>query len=444
MNRTVYCGQKSVRDSVDSNGGIEAFMFRMPLCLALVILFWLAPVARATAADWPQFRGPHRDGISSETGLLRAWPAEGPKVLWSTPVGQGYAAAAIVDGKVYFNDYDESTSEYLIRCLTLDEGKELWRFKQKRRIRPNHGITRTVPATDGQHVFSLDPKAVLHALDAATGKEVWSKNLVREYGSKIPPWYNGQCPLLEKDRVVIAPVGTSALVVALEKATGKQIWRTPNPEGWLLSHSSLMPARLGGVDQYLFSILEGTVAVAAADGKLLWHFPFKFNLTVSPSPLVIDGERVYVTGAYDAGGAMFRVKKSAAGFTTETIFVHAPEEWNSEVQTPILYENHMFAVGKKKRGLFTCVDLDGKQVWDSAGQASFELGSFILADGMFLILEGKTGMLRLLEASTTAYKELASAQVLSGHDVWGPPALSHGKLVIRDLTKMVCLDLKER
>jgi outer membrane protein assembly factor BamB len=404
--------------------------------------FCLAAPAGGLAADWPQFRGPNRDGKSAETGLLRSWPAEGPKVLWSTPVGQGYAAAAIFDGKVYFNDYDEKTSEYLIRCLTLADGKELWRFKEKRRIRPNHGITRTVPATDGTHVFSLDPKAVLHALDAATGKEVWRKNLVQDYGSKIPPWYNGQCPLLEKDRVVIAPVGTKALVVALDKATGKELWTTPNPEGWILSHSSLMPATLGGVKQYMFSVLQGTVGVAAADGKQLWHFPFKFNLSVSPSPLAVDSERVYVTGAYESGGAMFRVKKAGSGFATAQVFVHAPEEWNSEVQTPILFKNHMFAVGKKKRGLFTCVDLDGKQVWDSAGKASFELGSFMLVDGMFLILEGKTGMLRLLEASTTGYKELASAQVLGGHDVWGPLALSNGKLVIRDLEKMVCLDLK--
>ena len=224
------------------------------------VAFCLACSAPGVAADWPQFRGPNRDGVSTETGLSRAWPAGGPKLLWSVPVGQGYAGAAIHGGRVYLNDYDESTSEYLIRCLKLDDGKELWRFKEKRVIRPNHGITRTVPATDGRHVFSLDPKAVLHVLDAATGKEVWRKNLVRDYGSTIPPWYNGQCPLVEKDRVLIAPAGTSALVVALDKATGKELWRTPNPDGWILSHSSLMPGRLGGVDQYLFSVLQGTVA----------------------------------------------------------------------------------------------------------------------------------------------------------------------------------------
>jgi hypothetical protein len=205
-----------------------------------------------------------------------------------------------------------------------------------------------------------------------------------------------------------------------------------------------MPARLAGVDQYLLSVLEGTFGVAAADGKRLWHFPFKFNLAVPPSPLAVDTERVYVTGPYDSGGALFRVTRSAQGFTTERVFGHAAAEWNSEVQTPILFQKHLFAVGKKKRGLFTCVDLAGKQVWTSDGRASFELGSFILADGMFLILEGRTGMLRLVEANTREYRELASAPVLSGPEVWAPLALSDGKLVVRDLGRMVCLDLRGR
>jgi len=409
----------------------------------VVFLVCLLLPCLGLAGDWPQFRGPDRDGTSRETGLLRAWPEGGPEVVWSTEVGQGYSSAAIHSGRVYFADYDEASFEYLVRCLTLAEGKELWRFKEKRRIRPNHGITRAVPATDGKYVFALDPKTTLHALDAATGEEIWRKNFIEEYGSKIPPWYNGQNPLIEDDRILVAPVGPSALVVALDKATGEEIWRTPNPEGWLLSHSSLMPAELGGVKQYLFSVLQGTVGVSAADGKLLWHFPFKFNLSVSPSPLAIDSERVYVTAAYDSGGAMFRVKRDGDGFSTEEIFVHAADEWNSEVQTPILFEGHFFAVGKKRRGLFTCLDLDGKQVWTSDGKASFGLGSFILADGMFLILEGKTGLLRLVEADTKEYRELASAQILSGHDVWGPPALSNGMLVMRDFGRMVCIKLKQ-
>ncbi len=409
--------------------------------LVLLILLATMPVATEPAAadDWPQFRGPNRDAISKETGLLREWPEGGPKVLWSLSVNQGYAAAAILGNRVYFHDYDSASSEWMARAVTLDGGKELWTHRETRRIRPNHAITRTVPAVDAKYVFSLDPKATFHCFDAETGKELWRKNLVQEYGTKIPPWYNGQCPLIEDDRVLIA-TGGEALVVALDKATGEEIWRAPNPESWLMSHASLIPARLHGVDQYLYTTLAGAHGIAL-DGELLWHFPFKFNVSASPSPVAIDSELVYITGGYDSGGAMLRVNKGADGFSTEGVFVHASDEWNSEVQTPIVLDGHFFAVGKKRRGLFTCLDAAGKTVWDSDGKASFDLGSFILADGMFFILDGKTGMLRLLEASTKEYKELASAQILSGHDVWAPLALSDGKLIIRDLERMVCLQV---
>ncbi len=409
--------------------------------LGLPTILFAALAVSGAADDWPQFRGPNRDAISAETGLLRAWPEGGPRVVWSLgPLEQGYSGAAIVGGRVYFHDYDSGSSEWLVRAVTLEAGAELWTFREKRRIRPNHGITRTVPAVDGRYVFSLDPKATFHALDARSGEQLWRKDLVAEYGTRIPPWYNGQCPLLGDDRVLIAPGGT-ALVVALDKATGIEIWRTPNPEGWPMSHASLMPAKLGGVDQLLYTTLFGAHGVAADDGRQLWHYPFKFNVSASPSPLAIDSERVYVTAGYDSGGAMLRVRNGDGAFTAETAFVHPPDEWSSEVQTPIFHRGHLFGVGKKKRGLFTCLDAGGKEVWTSEGRASFDLGSFILADGMFFILEGRTGMLRLVEASTTGYRELASAQVLGGHDVWAPLALSDGKLVIRDLERMVCLEV---
>ena len=222
----------------------------------------------------------------------------GPRVLWSTKAGQGYAAAAIAGGRVYFDDYDETAGDYLVRCLTLADGKELWRFRESRRIRPNHAITRTVPATDGSFVFSLDPKAVLHALDAGTGRELWRKDLVQVYGSQIPPWYNGQ------NR-------SSRRTASWSPRWASRRWSSPwtRPAEGAVAHAesrglaavALLPdaGELGGVDQYLFNVLEGTVGVAAADGKRLWHFPFKFNLAVPPSPLAVDAERVYVTGPYD-------------------------------------------------------------------------------------------------------------------------------------------------
>lgn len=393
------------------------------------------------AADWTQFRGPARDGISRETGLLRQWPAAGPKVLWTVPAGQGYAGAAIVAGRVYLNDYDEAKSEWGVFCRSLATGKEIWRCTEPRKIRPNHGITRTVPAVDGKYVFSMDQKCGLHCLDARTGKRLWYKDLVAQYKTKIPPWYNGQNPLIEPDRIIIA-TGGDAIMVALDKATGKEIWRTPNQQGMLMSHVSVMPAMIGGVKQYLYSTLDGLLGVNAKDGALLWTYARKFNVAAAPSPLAVDAERIFATGPYDAGSIMVRVRKAGTAFKAEPAFDMKNNEWNSEVHTPIVFQNHMFAVGKKSRGLFTCLNFDGKTVWDSAGKSTFELGSFLLADGMFFVLEGKTGMLRLLEANTTGYKELAKAQVLSGSDVWGPMALSDGKLVLRDMTKMVCIDVR--
>jgi outer membrane protein assembly factor BamB len=392
------------------------------------------------AGDWPQFRGPERDARSSATGLLREWPEGGPQQLWSVEACEGYAGAAIVGGKVYFNDYDREANTWLVRCLALADGEELWRFTEKRKIRPNHGITRTVPAVDGELVFSFDPKCVLHCLDAETGEELWRKSMVADYGGRIPSWYNGQCPLLEPDRVLVAP-GGEALVVALEKRTGEELWRTPNPDQRKMSHASLMPAELGGVRQYLYCTLEGPLGISAEDGSVLWQFPYKFNVAVAPSPLAVDGERVFLTAGYDAGSVMIRVRRDGEAFAVEELFRLSTAEWNSEVQTPIVHEGHIFGVGKRRRGLFTCLDLDGKVVWNSTGEASFELGGFILADGVFLAMEGTTGVLRMIEASTSGYSELASAEVLSGPDVWGPPALSDGKLVVRDMTRMVCLQV---
>ena len=416
-------------------------MSRQPRHYAAALAIWSALTAATAMADnWPQFRGPNRDAISAETGLLRSWPEGGPKTLWTTEVCEGYSAPAIFDGRVYLNDYDRNTNEWLLRCLALSDGKEIWCYRDKKRIRPNHGITRTMPAVDGEYVFSLDPKCVLHCLKAENGEELWRKSMVREYNTLIPAWYNGQCPLIEDDRVIIA-TGGDALLVAFNKANGDVIWKTPNPEGDPMSHASVMPATIDGVKQYLYSTLTKIVGVAADDGRLLWSFPWKFNLSVPISPLIVGDDLVFMTSCYEADSVMIRVKKDGDEFKPEHVFTLKTDEWNSETHTPIVFENHMFAVGKKRRGLFTCLNVKGEQVWTSQGHASFGLGSYILADGMFYILEGETGMLRLLEANVSEYRELASAQLLTGPDVWAPLSLSDGKLIIRNMRKLMCLDV---
>jgi outer membrane protein assembly factor BamB len=345
------------------------------------------------------------------------------------------------------SDYDNKKKEHLVRCISLADGKDIWQWSYPVNIRPNHGITRTVPAVGKDLVFSLDPKCRFHALDAKTGKLVWQKDLVKEYKSVIPGWYAGQNPLIDGDRVIIA-TGGDALAIAFDQDTGKEIWRAPNPDKELMSHSSLMPATIGGIEQYLYLSMKNLTGISAADGKLLWSVPYIARIVAVPSPVSIGDGRVFVTSGYEAGSAMYKVDKSADGFKAHRLYALTSRQFNSEAQTPILFQNHLFAVSSKTRGRFTCLGLDGKIVWQSPvvsgdpdATKTFELGAFLLADGMFFALDGQSGALRLLEANTKAYKELASARILHEHDVWGPMALSNGKLIIRDMVQMVCLQV---
>jgi outer membrane protein assembly factor BamB len=297
----------------------------------------------------------------------------------------------------------------------MADGKELWSWSYPVEIRPSHGITRTVPAVGRTLVFSLDPKARLHALDAQSGKLVWQKNLVQEYKATIPGWYVGQNPLLDGDRVVVA-TGGDALVVALNQATGKEVWRTPNPARDVMSHASVMPATIGGVKQFLYLSMNAVIGIAAADGKPLWSSPFAARIAAPVSPLPIGDGRVFVTSSYDAGSAMYEVSRNGNGFSAKKLYALTSQEFNSEVHTPILFEKHLFAVSSKSRGRFTCLGLDGKTMWQSPlggpdTARTFELGGYLMADGMIFALDGRSGVLRLLAANTQGYKELASAGV---------------------------------
>ncbi len=404
----------------------------------------LPPPTALTAEDWPQYRGQRRDGYSLSTGLMHDWPIGGPRLVWQTSVGPGYASPSVVAGRVYLQDYDESQGEWMVRCLSLEDGQEQWRYTVKKRIRPNHAITRAAPATDGGFVFAIDPKCELHCLDARNGDILWRKQLPAEYESPIPAWYNGQCPLIDNGRLVVA-TGGRALMTALEKATGKPIWETENSEQFLLSHSSITPVETQGVRQYTYNTLKGAVGVDADTGKLLWHFPWKFNTAVATTPLSLGDGKLLLTSGYHAQTVVCQARREGDAWSADEVVAAAPptQGWNSEVHTPILYRDRIYGVGKKQRGLWTCLDLEANELWTSKGQASFGMGGYLLADGMFFVLEGKTGVLRVLDANADQYEELASCQLLEGPDVWAPPVISQGRLLIRDLGKLICLDIAD-
>jgi outer membrane protein assembly factor BamB len=392
---------------------------------------------------WPQFRGTNRDDISPETlPLLRAWTATGPAELWSIDLGDGYAGAAVLNGRVYIMDYDAAGKRDALRCLWLADGREIWRYAYPVSIKRNHGMSRTVPAVTDQFVVGLGPKCHVVCLDSTSGQLRWGLDLVRQYGATVPPWYAGQCPLLDRGAVILAPGGRNALLLALDGLSGQVRWQSPNPHAWKMTHSSIIPAQFQGQRMYVYCANNGVVGVAADTGALLWETAdWKISFATVPSPLPLEGGRIFLSGGYDAGSLMLQLSKEGGRFQVRTAFKLAPSVFGAGQHTPILYQDHIYGV--RQDGRFVCLDLEGKPAWASDGSQQFGLGSFLLADGLILAMND-TGLLRLLEATPEKYKLLGQAQVLKGRESWGPLALAGGRLLARDLTRMVCLEVGKR
>jgi len=392
------------------------------------------------AGSWPQFRGPDRSAFAAEeSGLARKWPAQGPRVLWSLDVGEGHAGAAVSEGRVYLLDYDREKKQDAVRCLSLDDGREIWRYSYPVELKRNHGMSRTVPAVGEGYVVTLGPKCHVHCLDAKTGRLAWKIDLVGEYGAVVPPWYAGQCPLIDRGAAILAPGGES-LMLAVELATGRILWKTPNPDKWDMTHSSIMKMDYKGISQYICCFSGGVAAVSASDGRVLWKkLDWKIELANVPSPVVVGGDLVFFTGGYNSGCVLVRLIGEAGDIKTEEVFRLPSTVFASDQQTPIFHGGHIYGV--IPGGQMACLDLSGKRLWESGTTRRFGLGPFMIADGLILALNDQDGMLRLAEAASDQYRELASAKALDGHDAWAPMALVAGRLILRDLTRMVCLEL---
>jgi len=391
---------------------------------------------------WPGFRGADLSNISKETQpLTRSWPAEGPPRLWKLDVGEGYAAAAIWKGRFYFTDYDHQNQADALRCHSLADGAELWRYTYPVRVKRNHGMSRTIPRVNGQLVVSLGPKCHLICLDAMTGELRWKMDLVERYNVEVPPWYAGQCPFVDGDRLILG-TGGDALCVALDLATGKEVWKSPNPNRWQMTHSSITPVEFRGRRMYVYCASGGVAGVDAVDGRILWETPdWKISMANIPAPLDIGDGRIFLCGGYNAGSMMLRLKEDAGRFQVETLFRLKPTVFGATQQTPILYKGHI--IGVRPDGQMACLNLEGKPIWESGAANKFGLGPFMIAQDLLLAMNDD-GLMTLAEASIESFRKLAQAQVLQGHDAWGPMALADGRLIVRDMNQMICLDLRPR
>ena len=457
--------------------------------------------AAALTGAWPQFRGPNRDGISfispseGERAGVRGFlfsrdrKTSPPRELWSLDVGEGYAGVAIRAGRVYLLDYDRDAKQSALRCLSLADGKEIWRFSYPLTIKRNHGMTRTMPSVTEKFVVALDSKCNVFCLDATTGELKWSVSLVNEFGATIPEWYAGQCPLVDGDKVILAPGGKNALLVALDLATGKPLWQSPNPHEWKMTHSSIMPMDFAGRRHYVYCASKGVVGVDATNGKQLWETAdWKISIATVPSPVPLPDGRIFLTGGYNAGSLMLQLasdnstnrsaglrpgvipssppnapgqetgapsthtedahssslspsegeRAGVRGFSPRPLFKLPADVFGATQHTPILKDNHLYGI--RADGRFVCLGLDGKVVWSSGSGENFGLGSFLMAGDLIYVLND-SGQLSLIEATPTRFNLLGQIQPLTGRESWAPMALANGRLILRDLTRLVCLDV---
>lgn len=393
----------------------------------------------AAAADWPQFQGPNRNGIAPEGKVTRAWPEGGPPLLWSANLGPGFAGPAIRDGNVYVLDRIPDTQDVL-RCLDLADGQELWRFAYDAPGKLSENGSRTTPTVDDKYVFIIGPFGHFHCVDKATRKPIWQKHLLEDYESKLPNWGVAQSPLLYKDAVIVAPLGKKIGVMAFEKATGRELWRS-GPIA-VMAYSSPLMATVDGVEQVVMGGNNRTGGVDVTSGELLWTYSaWRCGIPI-PSPTPIGDGRFFITGGYDAGSAMFKVQRQQGKFTVQELF--RVKELGSQIHNALLHQGHLYLgcnTNSKQDGL-VCMDLEGNVKWKTGRSPHFERGNYILADGVLVIMDGRTGVLRLVEPDPAGYKELAQAQVLSRRPIWAPMAFSDGKLIVRDQRQMKCLDLR--
>ncbi len=400
-------------------------------------------------ASWPRFRGEHFDNVGrGEVPLAKAWGPQGPPVLWELALGEGHGGAAVRHGRVYLLDYDEERESDLLRCHSLEDGREIWRRWYRTGAKRNHGTSRTVPTVSEDHVLTLGPRCHLVCSDARTGDFRWGLDLAREYGAREPLWLSAQHPLIDGDTAVVAPAGR-ALMIGLDAATGAVRWETPNPHGWQMSHSSIVPMTLAGRRMYVYAALGGLVGVAADGdeiGGILWEAEAWNHAVVAPSPVELGNDRILVTAGFGAGSAIFRIERQGGGFRAILERSLDRRDFACEQHTPILYRDHLYTVmpkdGGERAGRLVCASRRGEPVYDSETAQRFGLGPFLIAQDRLFVLS-EDGTLTMAEASTEAWRPIAQAKVLDGRDAWAPLALAGGRLLLRDSERMVCLDLRE-
>jgi len=413
-------------------------------------------------ADWPQYLGPDRNATSPEKGLLRSWPKAGPKVLWTVSLGPGYGGAAVSEGKVYVLDRIRGKQDVL-RCLDLDTGKEQWSYAYDAPGRVSHPGSRTVPAIEGNYIYTCGSFGDVYCFDKNTHKPVWNRNVWKDYDDgQVPRWAITQNPLIYGDSLILASQTPKAGVVAYDKLTGRVNWASPALPG-NVGYVSPKIVKITGDDQLVMitacskgvpsgsgaprlsddNLVSGVVlGMAPKTGKKLWIYEGWQCQIPIPNVTKIGDGHLFVTGGYEAGWVMIKVEKSGESYNVTELYW--TDDFGTHAHPPVLYKGHLYAhcTTNTRRDGMVCMDLAGKVKWKTGRSPVFDKGGFLLADGLIFSVDGREGILYLVEPDPAGFKPLANAKLLDTDECWGPLALADGKLLIRDQKQMRCVAVR--
>ena len=400
----------------------------------------------AAAGDWPQFRGPKGDDISTDTGLLKEWPSDGPKKLWVYDgAGMGYSSFSIVGGKLYTLGTRDADS-YAV-CVDIATGKEVWATKfggdDKQGYSANwgHGPRSTPTFSDGM-IFALDPKGNLAGIDATKGDVKWSKNLNTDFGGKSGGWGYSESPLVDGDKLIIAPGGQKAGIVALNKKTGETIWEASDVKPGNAEYASIVPVEMNGKRQYVKLFQNQVVSVDASDGKQLWKSDWPGKTAVIPTP-IIAGNEVYVTSGYGVGSKLIKVAEDNSTSDAWGVLSTMKNHHGGVVKVG----DHLYGFSDGE-GLI-CQDWKtGELKWSEKGRFTTK-GSLHVADGKLICLNEADGTVTMAEASPDGFKQAGqftldpqSKNRSPQGKIWTHPVVIGGKLYLRDQEYIVCYDVK--
>ena len=413
------------------------FLFSIALLFAFVLLPLTAGTV-APEAEWPQWRGPQRNGLSGETGLLKQWPEKGPATVWSIAnLGEGYGSVAIRGDRVYVQGTSGAAGEAksTVFCLNRADGKTIWSVAFGARVEQDKGNgPRGTPTLDGDRLYVLTENGDLACLREKDGSRIWGKNILKEYSASNPRWLISESPLIDGEKLVVSPGSSGAGIVALNKMTGAEIWRTKELTAQA-GYASNIIVEVGGVRSYVNFNSNAAVGVRAGDGKLMWSYNKAANNVANCATPVFADNKVFFSSAYGTGGALLNLKAENGEVKAEEAYF--TKEMMNHHGGMVLVDGYLYGFSN---AILTCLEFStGKVMWKDR---SVGKGSITYADGMLYLL-GEKQMVGLAEANPKAYVEKGRFPINDrGWDSWAHPVVIGGKLYIRNQGDLTCYDVK--